>query len=243
MNIRVNQISPVNEEAKSSLLGFASITIDNLFTINNIRLIDSEQGKFVSMPNYKGSDEEYHPYVDIKQEQGKRTENGKEVMKEITKAIFEAYDIVKDGKELPKSELEHDASKENAKKVNIYVYENKFINMIYNDIVLHGSRVREQKENPENLFMTTPSGTPYQDEKGETKYPSIYFVPDAEARKMIQEKAVENYQRFFGKQESQETAKESVQENGKKTTRKTKKEKVVEVSEEVQNSEEDEEER
>jgi DNA-binding cell septation regulator SpoVG len=43
---------------KDSLIGLASVTLDNLFVVGNIKIVNGEKGLFVSMPNYK-VDEEY----------------------------------------------------------------------------------------------------------------------------------------------------------------------------------------
>lgn len=43
---------------KDSLVGLASVTLDNLFVVGNIKIVNGENGLFVSMPNYK-VDEEY----------------------------------------------------------------------------------------------------------------------------------------------------------------------------------------
>lgn len=48
------------QEDKGNLLAFASATIGGCFAVNGIRLMDSEKGKFVSMPQNKGSDGKYH---------------------------------------------------------------------------------------------------------------------------------------------------------------------------------------
>ena len=42
-------------EPKNSTVAFASVTIDNLVGINGIRIIDGENGLFVSMPQAKDS--------------------------------------------------------------------------------------------------------------------------------------------------------------------------------------------
>lgn len=46
---------------KDSLVGLASVTIDNQFVIGNIKIVNGSDGLFISMPNYKKDDE----YKDI----------------------------------------------------------------------------------------------------------------------------------------------------------------------------------
>lgn len=48
------------QEDKGKLLAFASVTIGGCFAVNGIRLMDSDKGKFVSMPQNKGGDGKYH---------------------------------------------------------------------------------------------------------------------------------------------------------------------------------------
>lgn len=48
------------QKDKGNLLAFASATIGGCFAVNGIRLMDSEKGKFVSMPQNKGNDGKYH---------------------------------------------------------------------------------------------------------------------------------------------------------------------------------------
>jgi len=48
------------QEDKGKLLAFASATIGGCFAVNGIRLMDSEKGMFVSMPQNKGGDGKYH---------------------------------------------------------------------------------------------------------------------------------------------------------------------------------------
>lgn len=47
------------QEDKGKLLAFASATIGGCFAVNGIRLMDSDKGKFISMPQNKGSDGKY----------------------------------------------------------------------------------------------------------------------------------------------------------------------------------------
>lgn len=48
------------QEDKGKLLAFASATIGGCFAVNGIRLMDSEKGMFISMPQNKGNDGKYH---------------------------------------------------------------------------------------------------------------------------------------------------------------------------------------
>jgi stage V sporulation protein G len=46
-------------EPKGSVAAFASVTIDDIFAVNNIRVVNSEKGLFVAMPQVKDSKGEY----------------------------------------------------------------------------------------------------------------------------------------------------------------------------------------
>ncbi len=46
-------------EPKGSTLAFASVTIDDIFAVRNIRVVNSERGLFVAMPQVKDSKGEY----------------------------------------------------------------------------------------------------------------------------------------------------------------------------------------
>ncbi len=46
-------------EPKGSVVAFASVTIDDMFAVNNIRVVNSEKGLFVAMPQVKDSKGEY----------------------------------------------------------------------------------------------------------------------------------------------------------------------------------------
>ena len=40
-------------EPKGSVMAFASVTINDMFAVNNIRVVNSEKGLFVAMPQVK----------------------------------------------------------------------------------------------------------------------------------------------------------------------------------------------
>lgn len=46
----------VGKVEKDSLVGLASVTIDEQFVISNIKIVNGSEGLFVSMPNYKKDD-------------------------------------------------------------------------------------------------------------------------------------------------------------------------------------------
>lgn len=46
-------------EPKGSVMAFASVTINDMFAVNNIRVVNSEKGLFVAMPQVKDNKGEY----------------------------------------------------------------------------------------------------------------------------------------------------------------------------------------
>jgi stage V sporulation protein G len=55
LDVRVYPI----EEPKGATVAFASVNIEEIFAVNNIRVINSEKGLFVAMPQVKDSKGEY----------------------------------------------------------------------------------------------------------------------------------------------------------------------------------------
>ena len=49
---------PINEP-KGNVVAFASVTIDDMFAVNNIRVVNSEKGPFVAMPQVKDKEGQY----------------------------------------------------------------------------------------------------------------------------------------------------------------------------------------
>lgn len=71
------------QEDKGKLLAFASATIAGCFAVNGIRLMDSEKGMFVSMPQNKGGDGKYHDIC---------CPTTKEMRQELNAAVIGAYE-------------------------------------------------------------------------------------------------------------------------------------------------------
>ena len=46
-------------EPKGNVIAFASVTIEDMFAVNNIRIVNSEKGPFVAMPQIKDGKGEY----------------------------------------------------------------------------------------------------------------------------------------------------------------------------------------
>ena len=58
VNLSVN-VFPI-EDPQGSTMAFASVAVDDLVAIRGIRIVDGEKGMFVSMPQSKDKNEEFH---------------------------------------------------------------------------------------------------------------------------------------------------------------------------------------
>lgn len=80
MNITDIRVRKIDKEGKMKAV--ASITIDNVFVVHDIKIIDGEKGLFIAMPSKKASDGEFrdiaHPI-------------NSETRDELQKLILEAY--------------------------------------------------------------------------------------------------------------------------------------------------------
>lgn len=101
------------EEPKGSTLAFASATINDMFAVHGIRVMDSEKGKFAAMPSMKDKDGEYrdicHPVTG-------------DLRKQLNAAVLQAYDEalqekasvrdqIKEGVKAPKEKAAPDKEK------------------------------------------------------------------------------------------------------------------------------------
>lgn len=78
LNIRINKMF----EERGSLKAMASVNLDNCFTVNSIRVIDSPKGLFVAMPSREKQDGTYRNIC---------FPTTKEFREELNSAILAAY--------------------------------------------------------------------------------------------------------------------------------------------------------
>ena len=81
MKITDTKFFPIKAK-DSKVKAFASVTLDKTICITGIRIIDGSKGLFISFPQQKGSDEEYHDVV---------FPVTKEAREGFSKKILEAY--------------------------------------------------------------------------------------------------------------------------------------------------------
>lgn len=58
-NIKLDVRAYPIPEPKGNVMAFASVTIEDMFAVNNIRVVNSEKGLFVAMPQMKDGKGEY----------------------------------------------------------------------------------------------------------------------------------------------------------------------------------------
>lgn len=82
MKITETRVYPLSNK-DSNLKAFASITIDDAVCITGIRIIEGKNGVFMSMPQSKDNEGEYHDVA---------FPITKEAREEIQDAVLDAYD-------------------------------------------------------------------------------------------------------------------------------------------------------
>ena len=53
----------ITKYERNNVKGFANVTLDDAIVITGISIIDGKNGLFISMPNAKGKDNNYHDIV------------------------------------------------------------------------------------------------------------------------------------------------------------------------------------
>ena len=81
MNITDVRVRKITKEGK--MRAVVSITLDNVFVVHDIKVIEGEKGMFIAMPSKKASDGEYR---DIAHPINSQTRDM------IQKTVLEAYD-------------------------------------------------------------------------------------------------------------------------------------------------------
>lgn len=96
-------------EPKGSVMAFASVTINDMFAVNNIRVVNSEKGLFVAMPQVKDNKGEFRD-ICFPVTAGLR--------KQMNEAILDAYAAEKE-KAPPAKESTAEKLREGAKEAKI----------------------------------------------------------------------------------------------------------------------------
>lgn len=206
VNVKINKLID-----KNGLKAMATIGLDNMLSIPNIRIMEGEYGLFLGYPDQE--EKEVIKFVE--------GDAGKDLKKQIQAAVIEKYKkALKDesmvGYECNYTDEEKESmrnkAKENLDKIRVsigQVYSNsdsrqKAIGDIIldNAMYLKGIRLIENQEN--QLFVAMPSRSYEVD--GHKKYNDIFYALTKEVKEKITEKAIESYDK---KRQTQEESNSS----------------------------------
>lgn len=88
------KITNVVKDEDSRVKAYASISVDNLFTLYGIKVVEGQTDRFVSMPSFQTKDDNDNPrYIDIFKVQSR------DMREAINEAVLGAYDIALQQKE------------------------------------------------------------------------------------------------------------------------------------------------
>ena len=189
-NIKLNaRVYPL-DESKSSTLAFASVSVDDLVAIRGIRIVDSEKGKFVTMPQSKDKSDEYHDIA---------FPINSDLRKEINKLLLDEYKTVaalapeQRGYETPDKDSVRDINAETINlSVRVYPLDDAkgnlvaFANVGIEDLVaINGIRVVDSEK---GLFVSMPQSKDKNDE-----YHDIAFPVNGDLRKEINKAVLAAY--------------------------------------------------
>ena len=79
------EVYPLKDQPDNSTKAFASICFDDSIIIKGIRVVEGKNGHFVTMPQSKDKDGNYHDLV---------FPNNKELRQELNKAVLEKFSEV-----------------------------------------------------------------------------------------------------------------------------------------------------
>ena len=83
--MKVTEVRLKEMENMGSLRAFGSITLDNAFVVTGVSVREGSKGLFVTLPSYKGKDEQYHDSA---------FPLNKELRDDINKAVMDEYQKV-----------------------------------------------------------------------------------------------------------------------------------------------------
>lgn len=186
LDVRVYPI----DEPKGNTLAFASIAMDDMVAIRGVRVVDSDKGPFVSMPQSKDKDGEYHDIA--------FPLNG-DLRKEITGAVLSEYERTANlapnqrGYDAPDmSAANNNLSKDVKLDVRVYPLDDPkgntkaFASVAMDDMIaIRGIRVVEGEK---GSFVAMPQS---KDKDGE--YHDIAFPLNGDLRKEISKAILDEY--------------------------------------------------
>lgn len=191
INVKINRIIQ-----KNNLEAIATIDLENVIKIPNVRIIRGEHGLFLGYPQRDNNN-----LIEFEE-----TEEGKELKKEIQNTVVDSYNKALEDNSLigygngydeEDKEILKDLAKDNLDKIQVSMNpedshgKQKASGEIVLDdkMILKGIRIMSSGE--DNLFVTMPSESYEQD--GKTKYKDIFYPLTADVRENISQKAQESY--------------------------------------------------
>lgn len=202
MNIRLNNFKTFEKE---SLKGMCDAVINNVLVIHNIRLLEGNNGLFISMPNSKGRDDKYRDIV---------FPITKEARDQLNNKILEEYSRL--------TQMEKGIQgKDISVKCNLlnqdYAIKAYASLQVADSIAITGLKVLEGKN---GCYVNMPE---YKDREG--NYHPVANAIDSDFAKLINNKVLEEYKKELELNKNQdrslekEPKKESKKEPEKKTTK------------------------
>ncbi|GHU36122.1 hypothetical protein FACS1894105_05960 [Clostridia bacterium] len=180
LDVRVYPIS----EPKGNTLAFATVSVEDLATISGIRVVQGEKGAFVTMPQSKDKDGEFHDIA---------FPINSDLRKELNKAVLDEYDEPTrdaEGKNIGRSVIAP-IKVEQGEPLSVKVYPIKepqgntlaFANVgIENLVAISGIRVVTGKN---GLFVDMPQN---KDKNGE--YHDVAFPINSELHKEVRKAVI-----------------------------------------------------
>lgn len=82
-DVKIYPLKAKKGQKSNNVKAFASVTVDKVFCVTGIRVIDGKNGLFINFPQQKGSDDEYYDIC---------FPLNKETRELFTEAVVEAYE-------------------------------------------------------------------------------------------------------------------------------------------------------
>ena len=186
LDIRVYPIdNPINK-----VFAFASVTVDNMVAINGIRVNAGERGLFVSMPQSKDRNDNYHDTA---------FPISSDLRKEINQAVLKEYNYMarlnpsQRKYNAPNKMPDNDSINKNVEiDVKVHPINNPgnnllaYANVVLNDkVAISGIRIIDSERDP---FVSMP-----QSKDKENKYHDIAFPVTGDLRKELSQAILEEY--------------------------------------------------
>lgn len=199
INVKINKLI---ENDNTKIKAMATIELDNMVRITNIKVVDGEKGLFISYPQ-REKNKQYENLIEFN-----NTDKGKSLRENLKNSIIEEYNkslkdqtLVGYGSNYTAEEKEiaKEIAKDNLEKIQVFInaedsygkQKAKGEILIDEAISLKGIRIMSDSE--DKLFIAMPSES-YQ-KNGKEEYNNIFYGLTYEVRENITKKAMQSYQR------------------------------------------------